>query len=84
MRTNEKINEECAVFGVSLTTDEAAGLTYNGACASTVAAVLNGYCDKDENIRVQLLGGELVIKYTDDAILMTGECRKVFEGTVEI
>jgi amidophosphoribosyltransferase len=25
-----KINEECAVFGVSLTVDEAAGITYNG------------------------------------------------------
>jgi amidophosphoribosyltransferase len=26
----DKLNEECAVFGVSLTTDEAAGITYNG------------------------------------------------------
>jgi len=26
----EKLKEECAVFGVSLTTDEAAGITYNG------------------------------------------------------
>jgi amidophosphoribosyltransferase len=25
-----KVNEECAVFGVSLTVDEAAGITYNG------------------------------------------------------
>ena len=28
-----KINEECAVFGVSLTTEEAAGITYNGLLA---------------------------------------------------
>ncbi|NLO47083.1 MAG: amidophosphoribosyltransferase [Clostridiales bacterium] len=27
---NDKMNEKCAVFGVSLTTDEAVGLTYNG------------------------------------------------------
>jgi len=30
MRTIRKLNEECAVFAVSLTIDEAAGLTYNG------------------------------------------------------
>jgi amidophosphoribosyltransferase len=32
MRTG-KLNEECAVFGVSLTVDEAAGITYNGLLA---------------------------------------------------
>ena len=30
MRTIRKLNEECAVFAVSLTVDEAAGITYNG------------------------------------------------------
>lgn len=30
MKTERKLNEECAVFGVSLTTGEAAGITYNG------------------------------------------------------
>ncbi|MCL2183911.1 MAG: carbamoyl-phosphate synthase large subunit [Chitinispirillia bacterium] len=55
-----------------------------GACASAVAAVLNGHCDKDADIKVRLPGGELVIKYTDEAVYMTGDCVKVFEGTVEI
>ncbi len=55
-----------------------------GACASAVAAVLNGYCDKDADIKVALLGGELVIRYTDEAVFMTGECKKVFDGEVEI
>ena len=55
-----------------------------GACASAVAAVLNGYCDKGMDIRVQLLGGELVVNYTDDAVYLTGDCIKVFDGTVEI
>ena len=55
-----------------------------GACASAVAAVLNGHCDKGADIRVQLLGGELIIQYTDEAVYMTGDCKKVFEGTVEI
>jgi carbamoyl-phosphate synthase large subunit len=55
-----------------------------GACASAVAAVLNGYCDKGADIRVQLLGGELTIRYTDETVYMTGDCLKVFDGTVEI
>lgn len=55
-----------------------------GACASAVAAVLNGYCKKDTDILVQLIGGELIIHYTDDAVYMTGECKKVFDGEVEI
>jgi len=55
-----------------------------GACASAVAAVLNGYADKDTDIRVTLLGGELIIRYTDEAVFMTGECKKVFDGVVEI
>jgi len=55
-----------------------------GACASAVAAVLNGYCDKDTEIKVQLPGGELFIQYTDKTVYMTGDCVKVFDGTVEI
>jgi carbamoyl-phosphate synthase large subunit len=54
------------------------------ACASVVAAVLNGHCDKDTDSKVQLPGGDLIIRYTDDAVYMTGDCFKVFEGTVEI
>jgi len=33
MQAERKLNEECAVFGVSLTTDEAAGITYNALLA---------------------------------------------------
>jgi carbamoyl-phosphate synthase large subunit len=54
------------------------------ACASAVAAMLNGYCDKDTDIKVQLPGGDLTIRYTDEAVYMTGDCIKVFDGTVEI
>jgi diaminopimelate epimerase len=53
-----------------------------GACACAVAAVLNGHGDKDTDIKVQLPGGELIIKYTDEAVYMTGNCVKVFEGVV--
>ena len=55
-----------------------------GACASAVAAVLNGHCDKDTDIKVQLPGGELIVKYTDEAVFMTGNCEKVFDGVVEV
>jgi len=55
-----------------------------GACAVAVAAVLMGYCDKDTDIQVQLKGGVLTVKYTDDTVYMTGGCEKVFEGTVAI
>jgi len=54
------------------------------ACASAVAAFLNGYCDKDTDIKVQLPGGDLIIRYTDETVYMTGDCVKVFDGTVEI
>jgi carbamoyl-phosphate synthase large subunit len=55
-----------------------------GACAAAVAAVLNGYCDKGADIKVQLPGGDLRVNYTDEAVFMTGDCKKVFDGTVEI
>ena len=55
-----------------------------GACAAAVAAVLNGYCDLCADIRVQLLGGELVIHYDGQNVFMTGECKKIFDGAVEI
>jgi len=55
-----------------------------GACAAAVAAVLNGYGDKNADIKVEMPGGELIIEYTDTTVYMTGDCVKVFEGTVEI
>ena len=55
-----------------------------GACASAVAAVLNGYCDTGADIKVQLPGGNLIIHYTDETVFMTGGCVKVFDGTVDV
>lgn len=55
-----------------------------GACAATVAAVLNGFCEKDLPITVKLLGGDLHIKYNDDAVFMTGIVKKVFTGTIVV
>ena len=53
-----------------------------GACASAVAAVLNDHCDRDTEIEVQLPGGGLIINYTEEAVFLTGDCQKVFDGTV--
>ena len=55
-----------------------------GACASAVAAVKNGYCEKGEEITVKLLGGDLRIRYTDETVFMTGKAETVFSGEVEI
>lgn len=56
-----------------------------GACAAAVAAVENGFCDKNADITVKLLGGELKIRYTDTGeVYMTGNAVKVFDGTVII
>ncbi len=53
-----------------------------GACASAVAAVLNGYCPKGEDILVHLRGGDLTINYTEERVLMTGEAVEVFTGQI--
>ena len=55
-----------------------------GACATAVAACLNGYCQKGDDITVHLRGGDLVIRYTVDTVIMTGPASTVFEGEVEI
>ena len=54
-----------------------------GACAAAVAAVENGFCTKDSDITVKLLGGDLKVRYTDDAVFLTGGAVKCFEGIVE-
>ena len=38
----------------------------------------NGYCPKDEDITVKLRGGDLIIRYTDKAVYMTGSARTVY------
>ena len=55
-----------------------------GACATVVAATQCGYCQKGEDVTVHLRGGDLVIRYTDETVLMTGSATTVFEGEVEV
>ena len=55
-----------------------------GACAAVVAATENGFCPKGEDITVRLRGGDLLVRYTDEGVFMTGDARKNFEGQVEL
>ncbi len=52
----------------------------SGACAAVVAAVENGFCAKNTDITVKLKGGDLVIRYTNDAVYLSGNAVKIFDG----
>ena len=54
-----------------------------GACAAVVAAVENGYCKKGDDITVKLRGGDLIVKYTDEKLILTGNAELVYEGFIE-
>ena len=53
-----------------------------GACASVVAAVLNGLTER--KVTVELIGGELTIEWkeSDNHVYLTGSATTVFEGEI--
>ena len=55
-----------------------------GACATAVAAVLNGLCQRE--VQLQLLGGDLQIEWreSNNHVYMTGGATTVFEGEIKI
>ncbi len=56
-----------------------------GACATVVAAVLNGYYKKEEEVLVHLRGGDLrIIYHEDETVTMIGPATYVFEGKMEV
>ena len=55
-----------------------------GACAVAVAACENGFCQKGEDIKVKLRGGDLIVNYTDETVYMTGNAETVYEGEVTV
>ena len=55
-----------------------------GACAAVVAAVENGFCERDSEITVQVIGGDLKIRYYGGRVSLTGDALNVFEGTIEV
>ena len=55
----------------------------SGACAAVVAAVENGYCEKDRDITVKVRGGILTVRYTTDGVVtLTGDAKLIFTGEV--
>lgn len=55
-----------------------------GACAVGVAAVLNGFAEKNAPITVHLRGGDLIITYTDSTVYMEGGATLAFTGEIDI
>ncbi|MBQ8575408.1 MAG: carbamoyl-phosphate synthase large subunit [Clostridia bacterium] len=53
------------------------------AAACVVVATELGMCKKGEDITVKMPGGDLVVTYTDETILINGDTHKVYEGVVE-
>lgn len=55
-----------------------------GACATAVAAMLNGFTDND--VTIHLLGGDLKIHWSgkeEDSVIMTGPAAYVFTGEID-
>lgn len=72
---------KCCVWERGSGITEACG---TGACAAVVAAILNGFCQKEEEIVVQLRGGDLVIRWADnDHIWMRGPAEFIADGIYE-
>lgn len=56
-----------------------------GACASVVAAALNGFVKQDREIKIKLRGGSLYITYNSDGtVIKRGPASFVCEGEVEV
>lgn len=55
-----------------------------GACASTVACVLNGLTE--DEITLHLLGGDLLVRWDreENLVYMTGPAKVVFDGEIEL
>lgn len=55
----------------------------SGACAAVVAAVENGYCDKGRDITVKVHGGDLIVNYSENGIVLTGDAKLAYTGMTE-
>lgn len=54
-----------------------------GACAAVIAATEKNLCKKGVDVTVKLKGGDLIVNYTDDAVILTGDAVMVYEGSFE-
>lgn len=55
-----------------------------GACASTVACILNGLTENE--ITLHLLGGDLIVRWDreENVVYMTGPAKVVFDGEIDL
>ncbi len=54
-----------------------------GACASAVAAIINGYCRKNTEIQVRARGGNLSVKWCENEdVILSGNAVEVFRGEI--
>jgi carbamoyl-phosphate synthase large subunit len=54
-----------------------------GACAAVIAAVEREFCRKGEEITVKTSGGDLLVRYTDEGVTLSGKASLVYEGEIE-
>ncbi|MCQ2613680.1 MAG: carbamoyl-phosphate synthase large subunit, partial [Treponemataceae bacterium] len=71
MRTWERGNGETPACGT-------------GACAAVIAAVQKGFCQMNEDVTVNVRGGQMMVRYTGDTVYLSGETNLCFEGDVKI
>jgi len=56
-----------------------------GACASASAAVLCGLCERGEEIKVSLRGGDLFIRWSEEgSVFMRGGADFVYDGVISM
>ncbi len=54
-----------------------------GACAAVAAAVVGGYCQEGTDIRVQVPGGNLYVRYENGRVTLRGNVAQVYEASFE-
>ena len=54
-----------------------------GACAAVAVACELGECDKGTDITVKVKGGDLIVNYSDDGIVLTGNAKLVYKGELQ-
>ena len=54
-----------------------------GACAAAAAAVENGLSPRDTDILIQVPGGKLWVRLSDETVRLTGKVEQVFEAQTE-
>ena len=54
-----------------------------GACAVAVASVVNGFCERNKDIKIHAKGGVLTVKWhKNDNVYLSGNAVKVFDGEI--